>query len=117
MLEDMVNHYNSSNRSQEDCICRYIPLDKTKSEGCAIGRLLPKSYKKRVLTQKLNSQSVKVLFGYLGVPKKFKGIDKVFLRHMQILHDESENWDDNGLSPLGHENYLLIKKQVQNNEL
>lgn len=100
-LEETVNHYNSNNRS-EGLVgsCTYIPLEGVQSEGCAIGRKLPKSYKKKINRDDpsgVNFTGVETLFTTLGTPKYFKGIPFRFLNEIQELHDGEWNWDENGL--------------------
>ncbi len=109
-LDDTVNHYNLNNRSYFGGSCSYIPLDESCSEGCAIGRKLPKTYKKKLIDSSYNiTASVSGLFEYFGVPKYFKGMPVSFLRQVQVLHDEPTHWTSEGLSELGVSYYEKIK--------
>lgn len=100
-LEETVNHYNSNNRSAGSAGgCAYIPLEGVQSEGCAIGRKLPKSYKKKINRDGpsgFNFGNVGVLFIALGTPRYFKGMPLAFLERVQLLHDGDSNWNIFGL--------------------
>lgn len=99
-LEETVKHYNLGNRSLWNDVCAYVPEDCGKSEGCAIGRKLPKSYRKKLMSDqfsKYNHASIVELFDNMGIPKYFKGMPIDFLTFVQILHDDEREWGENGL--------------------
>lgn len=109
-LDETVNHYNLNNRSYFGGSCSYIPLDESCSEGCAIGRKLPKTYKKKLINTIFNyGYGVSWLFEKFGVPKYFKEMPIEFLTSVQCLHDEPTHWTNEGLSDLGVSFYEKIK--------
>ena len=113
-LEETIEHYNINNRSTKGGTCVYKPPTGSLSEGCAIGRKLPKSYKKR-LNKVNNTLGVKNLFMELGTPKFFSGMDIDILCQIQILHDCSSYWDEEGFIERFRHKVDDIKEQIQNN--
>lgn len=102
LLQETIEHYNSNNRSStNNGLCVYIPDGGVKSEGCAIGRKLPKKYKSLIIKEELNTWDVKTLFSSLGRPKIFENIPIQFLTEIQLLHDTPEYWNEKGLSKKG----------------
>ena len=115
LLDETVAHYTLKNRclDSQSNRCIYIPTN-NKSEGCAIGRKLPKRYKKEILKRSLNiGVGVRLLFKKLGTPKVFSGIDGRVLEGIQGLHDSSLCWTSEGLSDWGKKKYLEIKSTIQ----
>lgn len=117
ILNETVAHYNSGNRSinpkskNDGSSCTYLPLEGVKSEGCAIGRMLPVVTKKEIQERGFNSgHGVETLFNKLSrVPKVFSGIDIIFLNEIQALHDSSLHWDNKGLSEIGEKKVKIIE--------
>ena len=83
--------------------CFYLTEDGRK---CAIGRYIPpKKY-----SSDFEGRSVKGdIFNCL--PKKIKELGEVFLIKVQTFHDGDENWDENGLTMFGKEDYKNIVKE------
>lgn len=115
MLEDTASHYNVNNRSlNENGDCSYIPKDTTKSEGCAIGRLLPQSAKKFILKHGGNTMAVDTLFYNLpNRPRVFNGMSIHFLNNLQTLHDREIYWTEDGLSQDGENWVESIKSRFK----
>ena len=102
ILNETAQHYNSNNRSNQNGKCTYIPLDPTKSEGCAIGRKLPKTSLALIVEENCNDKGIEVLLSKeIPLGTTFEGMSGNFLRRLQRLHDLDENWTDGGLSPQG----------------
>lgn len=115
-LEDTIEYYSSDpiNKrsffySTNDEACYYRSPEGKK---CAIGR--------HISDNKYNkSMEEKNLFGILdyspdSLPKEILELDIYFLFEIQILHDKSEFWDNNGLTVEGLEFVNLIKKSFIN---
>ena len=102
-LKETAEHYNSGNRSvmkSSGGLCLYVP-DSPNSEGCAVGRKLPKWMKKKIMGTSKNSAGVGRLFAIMGRPRFFKGMNIRFIKDVQILHDDWNNWNPKGLSEWG----------------
>jgi hypothetical protein len=114
-LDDTVAHYNSNNRCANDQVrcgmgCKYSPETlhlEGKSEGCAIGRHLTPELAKE-LDNGTGNKGVKAVFNKL--PDNLKELDASFLTLIQLLHDNPNYWDENGLSEEGRESYSTIKR-------
>lgn len=110
-LNDTIKYY-SVNPQQRRCIsgnaCKYSPasLSITTSEGCAIGRKLPKEL--AIKLDKEYSSGVSLIFNIL--PKDMQELGKMFLVSVQNLHDDSDYWTKNGLSKLGLDHVEKIKR-------
>lgn len=106
-LDETIQHYNRDNRSFNNFLCSYIPDDPSTSEGCAIGRKLSKSYKKKMMASEkfseINIRDVNRLFYELHTPRYFKGMPLSFLKQVQGLHDDDNFWCRNGLTDDGEE--------------
>ena len=80
LLNEVVEHYNSANRNQTDFGCIYAPTET--SEGCAIGRKLPKRHMKIAKkcdelfnqSEEEHSNIVDLINGYYGLEVDISGI-------------------------------------------
>lgn len=110
VLEDVVKYFNSNTRNATpDNTCKYLPIT-SKSEGCAIGRLI----KDKELCARLDKGdnyssgvSHEEIFSQLPDELKILGVE--FLAAIQGLHDDPSNWDINGLTGEGKRDYNYIK--------
>lgn len=115
-LEDLIKHYNDSNRGEVNGRCRYQPIDET-SEGCAIGRhLLWDKYKGLEVFDKAidfpfsgyeMAKSCKLFQSVM--PHWMESLGSDFLSECQDLHDDKDHWDSEGLSRFGLETTERIK--------
>lgn len=69
-------------------------------KGCAIGRHLPKYIGKKLDAGKYMN-AVSSDFVMSNLPGKIKKLGASFLRAVQSLHDNAENWDEYGITPTG----------------
>lgn len=90
-LQDTINYYwGDENRYNVRMLngmkhtCCYAPAS-DKSDGCAIGRMLPIELCKE-LDQRFNGGTVTSIFDDL--PNWMKKLEQGFLRQLQILHDK-----------------------------
>jgi hypothetical protein len=92
--------------------CRY----RYKNNRCAVGRWISdKKYKKsfegtsvRGFEDKLlNKTSIKI---FKSLPQKIQSLGSDFIGEVQALHDDYDNWADNGLSREGVLNVRRIKE-------
>jgi len=111
MLNDTINHFNSSNRSKVEgkTGCTYLPAH-SNSQGCAIGRLI----EDKALCKEFDS------FGVSGVgnekvfeklPLELKYLGQNFLNRVQQLHDWGHFWSEGGLNDRG----LREVENIKNN--
>lgn len=111
-LEDTIKHYNLNNRSSNDGgQCTYLPFH-DKTLGCAIGRHI----EDKELCKKLDSlrcPGVSSVDTFDLLPDNLKELSRLFLVHIQSLHDGFENWNDDGLSKTGIERVRIIKELYQ----
>lgn len=92
-LKDMIQHFNIENRGvDEDENCYY-------QKGCAIGRYLSKSFAKRL--DGCRSKSPVVCFVFDDLPPQLQALGKDFLREVQLLHDNPDFWNKDGISKYG----------------
>lgn len=130
LLDYTKNNYNSKNRCVVDTIsgndCRYSPKTlgiEDKSKGCAIGcHLTPENALEldTLLTTDDADATSSIHFvmveevGKDLLPQWMQGMDTNFLQAVQSMHDNSNNWGDNGLSKQGLEEYERIKQKFIN---
>ena len=99
-LMDTVNYY-SANPAERRCInedgsCCYAPVGDSKSEGCAIGRHLP-----RALAKKLDANYMGTVWRintWNMLPRELQSLGQEFLRDIQNLHDNALSWYDQNLA-------------------
>lgn len=99
LLEETASHFNINNRStNSDGGCTYYPVNLL-SEGCAIGRLI----KDKELCQNLDIHGYFIddKNAFSKLPLDLQELGKLFLRTVQILHDEEKFWDNQGLTVKG----------------
>lgn len=101
-LKDIKEFYNSNNRAvNSKGTCLYQATKN--SPGCAIGRWLDE---KPFCDLTVNSDKVQKF-----LPKWMTEMGVEFLRLCQMLHDDKNNWNEQGLSQFGKEYCAGIKKQ------
>ena len=110
LLENTINYFNSKNRgielsNKENSLCFYYS-DKT-TKRCAIG-IEVKKKTAMALQEKNKPIDCSSSFGLL--PKRLQNMGKYFLRSIQELHDNHENWTKTELSLQGKEVVKDIKK-------
>lgn len=124
ILEDTVKYYSEdvSRRCVDDGECRYSPESlniQDISEGCAVGRLLPRDLCNKLddLDPSLSAGSFFNTEKYpnLGIPQDILDLGKRFLVDLQSLHDTDSNWDINGLSERGNRFVNSIQQGVETN--
>ena len=115
LLKETAEHYNANNRCiTSSTACAYIPDHPDESEGCAIGRKLPKYSKELVIKKNLNTVGVVDLVDK-GVPlgRVFKDIPLGFL---EDLHDTNYYWNEHGLTGVGIHRLNHLEKRVAEGE-
>ncbi len=100
LLLDTLNYY-SEDYSNRRCIdkngnCCYFPTTPF-SEGCAIGRVIPKALAKQLSIENDNIRSI-IQEKRFNLPKWLINMGEDFLFNLQWLHDRKSNWNDKGLS-------------------
>lgn len=92
---------------------------------CAVGRVMLPKYQKRGTKLKGNTATVGTLLEELKIKKidnilqpQYRGHDIRFWRKLQILHDRSHYWQENGLTDVGldYANELLETYKSNSNE-
>ena len=86
------------------------------SDGCAVGRLLPQELKIHLDDNYTFNQlcaGVDDIFDLL--PDDIKAYGLTFLSDLQVLHDNSDYWDENGLTETGKACASRIKTEIENN--
>ncbi len=98
ILNETINNFNSTNRCvTENGSCNYYLEGK---QGCAIGRLIEdKELCKKLDKLDYGGVSYHNVFDLL--PDELKELTKGFLSDLQNLHDESECWNETGLTNRG----------------
>lgn len=122
ILEDTVKYYSEDvlRRCVDNDECRYSPESlniQDISEGCAIGRLLPREICNKLddLDPNLSARSLFDTERYpnLGIPQDILDLRKGFLTDLQALHDLNHHWDENGLSEKGKKLVSIIKQRIE----
>ena len=116
-LNDTVAHYRLDNRSTSvgGMRCLYLAKDDS-TEGCAIGRHLPKDLAMRMddrLFGNPGDWNNEILFNEL--PSWMKEMGRNFLIEIQSLHDNNICWTENGLSGAGLRQVDTLKVQFELN--
>ena len=104
VLNETIAIYNIKNRSVENSGCKYYLNSNT---GCAIGRLIEDKELCKKLDGLDDDSSVRTVFNFF--PKKIRELNINFLEQLQNLHDNTNNWDDNGISKIGKQEVEDIK--------
>ena len=113
ILEDTINHYNSTNRAAtEKGRCYYY--DHKTGRRCAIGRLLAEEEAIALQGIGLGGCQVRAISYYL--PESVFELGIHFLSMLQSLHDKATYWNEEGLSESGKEFVEDIKTyHISNN--
>ena len=85
------------------------------SEGCAIGRLIPKELAEELDKEffyDIGNSGVKEIFDRLPIDLQAYGVK--FLSELQGLHDNPEYWREHGLSDEGAERVELLIYNLMN---
>lgn len=100
-LNETLEYYTTdvSRRCAKDGRCTYDPIriGHENSEGCAIGRHLTPEMK---IYFDNNVGTISPHYLEL-LPPKLKELGVIFLRSIQMLHDEDRLWDKDGLNSFG----------------
>lgn len=107
-LIEVAKAYNSTNRAEVSGACKYF-LEGT--EGCAVGRRI----KDKELCMKMDCNGESMVSSdttYNMLPDELKIYSKGFLRSLQRLHDDTENWNATGLSEFGAKTVEQIKEKI-----
>ena len=91
LLQDAIDYY--WGRPERKCInenrvCVYSPREGSKSEGCAIGRLLPPALANK-LDNYPGATGVSNIDVFLDLPNWMQDLGQEFLSELQSLHDSS----------------------------
>jgi hypothetical protein len=117
LLNDTINHFNSNNRAVivmfSEIKCVYSSTNN--SVGCGIGKHLTED-----LAAEMDNKHPSSIFDlfdeyYTEFPDIIKYSGKQFCHQIQLLHDNEENWDKNGLSEEGKERVEEIKLMFELN--
>lgn len=96
---------NRSTKGEENVRCAYSgPI------GCAVGRLIDD----KELCAELDAEDDGAVYErhvFAQLPDHIKELGQDFLNDLQVLHDSSQAWNENGLSSLGKNLYEKIKAQ------
>lgn len=90
-------------------------------EGCAVGRLIPKLERVK-LDERFNNVTIKnIQKDSKFLPSDFPIFSKLledlgvdFLQDLQILHDSSSNWSEQGLTLIGEQVIKQLNKEIEN---
>lgn len=109
-LLDVAGFYNLNNRAlAEDGACVYSSTNV--SPGCAIGRCLSLSLRKRL--DQCQDKDICNIYDKLylrnRLPKWMTEMGPEFLSTAQRFHDNANNWTDNGLSKMGEKIFESLK--------
>lgn len=88
-----IEHFNSGNRAVGEFGCTY---SHSANGGCAVGRLLPAE-----VAERLHGTVREVFDSYPDLVQSIAHLQVRFLRQLQVLHDNDDAWDDNGLTAYG----------------
>lgn len=110
-LDDTVKHFNSNNRGVDviNDTCSY-------TEGCAIGRHLPKELCIRFDSDP-NDQCVYSPNIFNELPDWMKELTSSFLSAIQNFHDDKTCWNEKGLTEYGFDVYHSIIKDFKLNDI
>jgi hypothetical protein len=119
LLNETIAHY--SENVNRRCIkttdaghfkCKYsgTTIGNAESDGCAIGRLLTPELRIELDAKCGDTRPSGVDDLWSDLPDEIKAYGKAFLVSLQALHDEIDNWDEQGLSEDGKEYAESIKK-------
>ena len=126
-LNDLVNHYNTSNRcTSEDGFCYYYPgHSPNNTEGCAIGRhLMFDKYDGNPMD--LNHDLTSIRYGQgAGIavvfdnsvfkplmPEWLRDLGKDFLISCQFLHDVDDHWNSDGMTHEGECTVARVRETI-----
>lgn len=103
-LKEMISFYNDNNRGLDACgNCSYLG-------GCAIGRHIAD----KELCGKLDGLAANTVSSvFEEIPDNLKELGKTFLTRIQRLHDTEINWCESGLTLIGNDNVLKIKRDIR----
>lgn len=105
IINMVANHYNETNRAYDDGKCSYLTTD---GRMCAVGMCMTEE---QLENFKDFQGDVETLEERIGVDinkllkEEFKGHSTKFWSELQWLHDNSNYWDDDGLTEGGRNQY------------
>lgn len=107
-LDETIAFYNSTNRgTSEGGGCKYYVEGK---EGCAIGRKIADKELCKKLDKSKNGSGIGLEWVFCQLPTDLQELGQDFLKAVQLLHDDSNNWNETGLSGVGTHKANLIRK-------
>ena len=104
ILEETANFYNSNNRGEY----KYLTSD---GKTCAVGRCLidPKVFMKEYIGSIDSDYAKEILEDNLK--EEYRGHSNSFWLDLQMFHDNSSLWEENGMSENGITYYNNLKKK------
>lgn len=91
---------------------------RTESDGCAIGRLLPKELAEEIdLKYKYNNNESGIIHIFHLIPSDIQEYGKSFLIQLQMLHDSDSCWTESGISKRGEELCSEIIAKIHSNQI
>lgn len=133
VLEDTVKYY-SENPLERRCSgikvgingieghrCYYAPESLRKqhySNGCAVGRLLPRETALRIDVFYPDGRGILEVFDEeeIQLPLVIHALGFGFLGDLQVLHDRNCHWNDGGLLEEGEEFIETMRQKIKNQE-
>lgn len=120
LLEETILYYseNTLRRCRKDKTCFYDGSRNTEveSQGCAIGRILPKELAKQLDDEyTFGSKLSDVVDVYHLLPIEIQDYGVQFLSRLQQIHDANDYWDGNGLTEAGKIAVQRFKYDIEEN--
>lgn len=99
-LNETIAYYSEdTSRRAIDSLGYCIYYDRNTGNKCAIGRYI--NYKDYLSNDLDVGHTVDEYYVFALLPEEIKRLGKDFLKQVQILHDDSYSWLDEGLSEIG----------------
>lgn len=98
IIEETIKFYNSNNRAVQDrSTCKYLTDD---GKMCAVGRCLTDEDVRNVGDFQGDVDSLVKAFKSLDemLKPEYRGHDQQFWRTLQTLHDDPDNWNEDGFA-------------------
>lgn len=111
LLKETIVFYSEdvSRRGIDSNTGQCVYLDKTTGNQCAVGRCINHDLRKEYEGDlDLMLESTETTFEELLLPKYRHLTDLYFWNLLQGFHDNSDNWNTNGLTESGEKKYLYL---------
>ncbi len=124
ILEETVLYYSENTKrrclhhDEDKTICFYYGANNVnaESDGCAIGRLLPKELADKFDREySFNNKKGSVIKLFDLLPLELQEYGLPFLSQLQSFHDKNYYWTDNGLSAFGEALVERFKIEIEKN--